>query len=169
METKQHIHHDVMIALAGNPYLVIEYRRGNSDWHICEHPAFIPDYQYRIQCDIAVSEHYELLRLFASNADLQFQRDAGSSGWIDVPASQIKWGSNIKYRIKPAKEFRIGDMVRSSTTGMVVIVTGAVKGNGGGFAGTVLKDDAYSDVGVTRQDWDEDFFELIDNPFLEVQ
>lgn len=170
METKQHKHHDVMVALAGNPYLVIEYRGGNSDWHVCEYPAFNPEYQYRIQCDIAVSEHYELLRLFASNADLQFQRQAQSAdgGWIDVPSTQIKWGSNTEYRIKPVKEFRIGDMVRSSITGMVLVVTGPVVGDRG-FTGTILKDDAYAEVGVTRKDWDEDCFELIDNPFLEVQ
>lgn len=168
METKQHIHHYIMVALANNPYLVIEYRNGHSDWMISEFPSFNPEYQYRIRSDKPTPAHYEMLKDFADNPDLQFQGNFGS-GWIDIPAVQIKWGSSAQYRIKPEKDFRIGDIVRSTITGVVVIVTGPVKDNDGGFTGTILKDDGYNRIGETRYDWDEDCFEVIDNPFLEVE
>lgn len=166
METNKHTHHDVMIALADNPHLVVECRSANTDWEICEYPVFSPDFQYRIQREITDPEHYELLRLFANNAALQFQRNIGGD-WVDVQSSQIKWGSGLAYRVKQ-KDFRIGDIVRSSNTGMVLVVTGPVVGDSG-FSGTVLLGDAYTDIGITHHHWDEDCFELIDNPFLELK
>lgn len=166
METKQHKHHDVMIALAGNPYLVIEYRRGNSDWNICEYPAFNPDYQYRIQCDIAISEHYELLRLFASNADLQFQRQAhGEGSWVDVPSTQIEWGSNIEYRIKPKPHrMQIGDMMASKTTSLMVIVTATPSDDDPGhFSGVVVRSSNLTITGQLDDDWVVGAFTRVEN------
>lgn len=163
----KHKHHDLMIALSVNPALIIECRANNTQaWMICS-PAFSPNIQYRIKPDQPTNnKHSDLLARFAMDDSLKFeQRRTDDDSWIDVDPLQIIWGGNADYRIKLTPAFNVGDVVESTVTGLIVMVTKAPQNEYAGFSGVVIRGDSYYGAGVQCENFDDELFQLIENPF----
>lgn len=163
----KHKHHDLMIALSVNPALIIECRAHDAQaWRVCS-PAFTPNIQYRIKPDQPTNnKHSDLLARFAMDNSLKFeQRRTDDDSWVDVDPLAMIWGGNADYRIKHTPAFKVGDIVESTVTGLFAMVTKVPETEHTGFSGVVVRGDNYYSIGVHIEHFDEDVFQLIDNPF----
>lgn len=151
-----HPHKAIMQAWANNPNLKIEWRDGQGigAWVECEYPSFSAELQYRIDFNGA-AEHVALVRQYANDPTLEFQKLGADGTWNDIWTGMMNWGSDDVYRLKPKpRRMQIGDMMSSKTTSLMVIVTSTpTEDEPSLFSGVVVRSSNLTMTGQLDDDW----------------
>lgn len=158
-----HVHAELMLAFADNPKLPIEVYYDTVDgkeiWNNVSTPSFSQSLKYRIKSRDNAHDHSELLRMFAADPEMQFQKRDWAGDWVEVSHGMMDWGGGAEYRPVPKKRaFIIGDVLESVETSLVVVKTGDNEDFPNSFAAVVIRGDDFYKVGHKSDHFGIHFF-----------